>query len=184
MVLAIDWPGTVRVLDADDLSLIKTLTPRGGAANDGGLGGAPLMAVSPDNAYVAVAHEWTGVELWNLSSGESVAFIGGRPDAQPPAAGDEEASIDLGQLGRATSPTMWLRFVDGGAGLEFTVARTYSNTDDEWFHYQRGTRWSLTPDTLVDTACRLADRQLTEAEWAKYIGGSIPYEPSCGRAAA
>jgi WD40 repeat protein len=76
LILVVDWPGDVHVFDADDLTLIKTLKPSGGAVNDGE--GSPVLAVSPDNEYVAAWHTATGVEIWNLQSGESLAVIDGR----------------------------------------------------------------------------------------------------------
>ena len=54
LILAVDWPGDVHVFDADDLTLIKRLKPSGGAVNDGE--GSPVLAVSPDNEYVAAWH--------------------------------------------------------------------------------------------------------------------------------
>ena len=55
LILAVDWAGDVAVLDADDLTRIKTLKPSGGAVNDGE--GSPVLAVSPDNQYVAAWHD-------------------------------------------------------------------------------------------------------------------------------
>ena len=74
---------------------------------------------------------------------------------------------------------MALRFVDGGTGLDLNVVRSFYTADGSRYHRALGAQWSLTDDDLIDTACQLADRQLTEEEWAKYIGESIPYQPSC-----
>ena len=57
LVAAVSWPGDVSVFDADDLTLITTLEPSGGAANDGGVpDGSPVVAISPDNEHVAAWH--------------------------------------------------------------------------------------------------------------------------------
>ncbi len=39
--------------------------------------------------------------------------------------------------------------------------------------------WDLDPDHLVTAACRLAGRNLTEAEWATYLGRLGPYRATC-----
>ncbi len=74
VLAAVSWPGDVTLFDADDLTVIKTLEPNGGAANDGGLPdqGSPALALSPDNGYLAVWHWGSGVEVWNVESGESI----------------------------------------------------------------------------------------------------------------
>jgi len=44
--------------------------------------------------------------------------------------------------------------------------------------------WALGEEQLVELACRVAGRDLTEAEWDEYLA-ERPYRPTCtGRAAA
>ena len=45
-----------------------------------------------------------------------------------------------------------------------------------------GTQWSLSDDALTETACRIVRRDLTQDEWAKYIGDSVPYRATCSTA--
>lgn len=47
------------------------------------------------------------------------------------------------------------------------------------YHRELDTRWSLHADDLIETACRLAGRDLTEDEWPKYVGDSVPYRAAC-----
>ena len=38
---------------------------------------------------------------------------------------------------------------------------------------------SLGDDDLIDAACGIVDRDLTEAEWAQYVGAGVPYRATC-----
>jgi DNA-binding SARP family transcriptional activator/class 3 adenylate cyclase len=40
--------------------------------------------------------------------------------------------------------------------------------------------WDLDPETLVEAACRVAGRDLTESEWRDNIGSLAPYRSVCG----
>ena len=39
--------------------------------------------------------------------------------------------------------------------------------------------WDLDPEHWADAACRLAGRNLTNAEWEQYIGDLAPYRLTC-----
>ena len=41
------------------------------------------------------------------------------------------------------------------------------------------TLWSLDPETLIDSACRIAGRNLSPTEWDTYIGDLAPYHATC-----
>ena len=179
LILAVDWPGDVQVFDADDLTLIKRLKPSGGAVNDGE--GSPVLAVSPDNEYVAAWHDTIGVELWSLQSGDSLAVIDGRRDYRPDVPGDRETSIAVGPY-TIYLPLAALRFDEEGTALDLTVVQSFTTEGPAWYHRALDTRWSLHADDLIETACRLAGRDLTQDEWAKYIGDSVPYRATCSTA--
>jgi WD40 repeat protein len=179
LILAVDWPGDVQVFDADDLTLIKRLKPSGGAVNDGE--GSPVLAVSPDNEYVAAWHDTIGVEMWNLESGDSLAVIDGRRDYRPDAPGERQTSIAAGPY-TIYFPLAALRFDEDGTALDLTVVQSFTTEGPAWYHRSLDTNWSLQADDLIGTACRLAGRELTEDEWAKYIGDSVPYRATCSTA--
>ncbi|WP_327323300.1 hypothetical protein OG735_12865 [Streptomyces sp. NBC_01210] len=42
-------------------------------------------------------------------------------------------------------------------------------------------RWSLTPDVWTDAACATSGRDLTRAEWGKYVGTTPPSNLHCRR---
>jgi WD40 repeat protein len=180
LVAAVSWPGDVTLFDADDFTVITTLTPSGGAANDGGLPdqGSPAVALSADNGHLAVWHWNDGVEVWNVESGESMAVIDGRRDYRPSAPGDTPAAYNL-VPGGIVFPTATLSFDGDGTGLDLNVVQIFSNDGGAGFNRSLGTQWSLSDDALTETACRIVGRDLTEDEWAKYIGDSVPYRATC-----
>jgi hypothetical protein len=39
--------------------------------------------------------------------------------------------------------------------------------------------WSVQDDVLLSFACRLANRNLTDTEWARFFGPDVPYMATC-----
>jgi WD40 repeat protein len=39
--------------------------------------------------------------------------------------------------------------------------------------------WDLDPAVWVASACALANRDLSEAEWERYVGADVPFQPTC-----
>ena len=39
--------------------------------------------------------------------------------------------------------------------------------------------WDIRDAELIGSACRVADRNLTAAEWQRYIGPELAYSPTC-----
>ena len=40
--------------------------------------------------------------------------------------------------------------------------------------------WDIRDDELIGSACRVANRNLTAAEWQRYLGPELAYSPTCG----
>jgi hypothetical protein len=59
------------------------------------------------------------------------------------------------------------------------VVQIFSADGGAGFNRSLGTHWSLSDDALTETACRIVGRDLTEQEWAKYIGDNVPYRATC-----
>jgi WD40 repeat protein len=187
VVAVVRTSGDVELLRADDLGLIRRLESSTGSVDDNGLpDGFPALAVSADNEYVAVWHWKLGVEIWNADSGESIAVLDGRRDYGPPAAGDTEASIELPldgtDLTSARFPSVTLRFGDAGNGLDLSVIQGFQSEDGTRFSRRLATEWSLDDQDLIEAACGIVRRDLTEAEWAQYVGAGVPYRPTCSAA--
>jgi WD40 repeat protein len=39
--------------------------------------------------------------------------------------------------------------------------------------------WSIDPNDVIDTLCRLGGDRITAAQWKAYIGDDVPYDPPC-----
>ena len=72
-----------------------------------------------------------------------------------------------------------LRFDEDGTALDLTVVQSFTTEGPACTTRALDTHWSLHADDLIETACRLAGRDLTEDEWAKYVGDSVPYRATC-----
>ena len=92
---------------------------------------------------------------------------------------DREARFDFGPEGMVRFPVVALSFDDQGTGLDLNVVQNFASEGGTQYQRSLGTRWSLRDDDLIETACRLAGRDVTEDDWAKYIGDSVPNEGSC-----
>ena len=103
-----------------------------------------------------------------------------------PAPGDRERFIDFGYANSdwavAHFPAVVLNFDSDGTGLSLAVIQTFDRPDGTAYSRSLGTRWSLRTEDLIDTACRIVDRNLTEQEWAEYVGEGVPYRSTCSAA--
>lgn len=39
--------------------------------------------------------------------------------------------------------------------------------------------WDIDPDSWTSRLCRLANRNLSQAEWQQYVGLNVPYRRTC-----
>lgn len=124
-------------------------------------------------------HWRSGVEVWNVESGESGRRDHGRRDNRPSLPGDNEVTFDAGQFGIVRFPEVALSFDGAGTGLDLTVVQTLIAAHGTEYNRSLGTQWSPSDDDLTESACQIAGRDLTEQEWVKYIGASVPYRPTC-----
>jgi hypothetical protein len=75
-----------------------------------------------------------------------------------------------------------------GACLEANQRRSLPtisfSQDGKLLAYATGARtvgiFRLDPESLRQLACQKAGRNLSRAEWDKYIGDAFPYEDTCG----
>jgi WD40 repeat protein len=180
--LGLLWEGTVVLTSGQSLS------PRTPANDPGTPDGLPALAMSPDHRYVAAWHWHSGVEVWNVETGESVAVIDGRRDYRPGEPGAREFTIDICSdfLGQCYSdfrlPQVDLRFNADGTELRLKVLQEFERADGSGFHRSLGTEWSLRDGDMVDATCRIVGRDLTKQEWALYVGERVPYRATCSSA--
>lgn len=82
--------------------------------------------------------------------------------------------VDL-RAGRAVGPPARI----GGPGAAVfggNDTTIYAATPDG-----RATVWDLDPDHVRDAACAMAGRNLTDAEWQRYLAWAGPRRPTCGQ---
>jgi WD40 repeat protein len=59
--------------------------------------------------------------------------------------------------------------------LAFSPDGRYLASGDSW----GVSVWDLDPEALLQHACRMANRDLTQEEWTQFVGADVPYEPAC-----
>jgi WD40 repeat protein len=180
MIAAVYWSGDIDLLDASDLSPIRTLKSRTGSVDDGAVdGGFPAVSITADNTYVAAWHRKLGLEIWDAASGESLAVIDGRRDYRPSASGDRESTIPIAGFGDVAFPTVTVWSSDDGSVLHAQVVQAFVRADGTGFQRSLGTEWSMKVDDWVKAACHIVGRDLTQQEWDTYIGTGVPYHATC-----
>lgn len=65
------------------------------------------------------------------------------------------------------------------AAADLIVVQSFSTEGGPDDHRSLGTQWLLRDGDLIETASRIVDRDLTEQEWAKYIGDGVPCRATC-----
>ncbi len=180
-VLATDlYSGTVILTDTTNGSVLQTLAPQGAATfGDNGVPGTigqPMLAISPDHRLVASWHLGAnGVQLWDATTGQSIADVDGRRIAETPP-GDASAPAD--QVGALTftrdGSALVLRDVQNSSPTSVAGAPTGAP-----YGVMRTVTWSLRPSDLAQAACATVMRNLTPAEWDSYVGASVPYHQTC-----
>jgi WD40 repeat protein len=185
----------ISIFDASSGKLVRTMQPNAGAVRS--------AAFSPDSQTLAVpvwdTRSLTGrVVLYDVATGRSrgtlflpyisnfVAFAGGGrwlvtsefnlsylgPYGSPSGRVDLWDSATLTPIGEPLT-------ISGGAShLATDQPGGYRITTATGYTTGTPTVLNLDPSNWQATACRLAGRNLTRAEWAQYIPGR-PYETTC-----
>ena len=117
-------------------------------------GALARVAISPDSRTLAVV-SWSGeLSRWDMSSGTE---IGGDLAVQ------REGIPSVPDLVEAALPAVV--FIDADRIATSSLDNSV-------------TIWDFDPAKLARTACRLAARDLTRAEWTLYMS-PLPYTPTC-----
>ena len=156
-------------------------------------------AISPDGSVFAVSDGGADVELvdaatgalrWSVATTDVGAWFG--PDntmftIARDGTIDERSTVD-GQLLATLSPTTAsgtlpedvpdarpeVRTLVGTGSQVLAVADTGLDSPTAMV-----TTWPLDPAVLVQSACSVADRNLTPAEWQQFVNSDDPYEKTC-----
>ena len=143
------------------------------------------MAFSPDGRELAAAGADAAISFWDAATGararapitgftswvNKIAFS--RDGATIASAADEGLRFWAVDSGRPRGRVLVGAYRANGVAFApdgLTVASAEEN----------GVRsWDIRAATLTSTACRIANRNLSAAEWASFFGQQTPYLPTC-----
>ena len=145
------------------------------------------LAFSPDGETIATGSVDETIQFWDAASGDSVGdpilgheigvtSLAFSPDGEVLASGGIDGTIlltDLASRQRIGPPL--ISHEDAVGSLAFSPdGRTLVSGS----HDSKVIIWMLDSTALIDLACQRAGRNLTQAEWLRYLPGS-PYHKTC-----
>jgi energy-coupling factor transporter ATP-binding protein EcfA2 len=142
------------------------------------------VAFSPDGQYVVSAGDDSTARVWEATTGNEIAHIthGGpvfsvafSPDGQYVVSGSYDGTA---RVWEATTGNEIARMTHDSEvySVAFSPDGQYvgSGSVDGTAHV-----WIYRPEDLIAHTCSHLNRNLTRAEWDKYIGNILPYEAIC-----
>ncbi|MFF3453839.1 toll/interleukin-1 receptor domain-containing protein [Streptomyces sp. NPDC002730] len=156
---------------------------------------AETLSVAFAGTYLAVGHYDGSIQMWSMRSRRFEKPVGDDREADGAFAISTDGSLlaqrlqddsvaltdiendkalgTLTLLARDPAAESSLIFADDGTVLFVALERTEQKGELQ--------RWSLTPDVWTDAACATSGRDLTRAEWGKYVGTTPPSNLHCRR---
>lgn len=144
------------------------------------------VAFSQNGELLASGSDDKTVGLWDVKTGRLLAkFIGHNqpvtavafsPDGKLLASGSEDETIRLWDIA-ARQPLG--SFTHPGGAIDWIV---FSPDGDALISVnQHGSvfLWQINPEEWKKQSCRIANRNLTQAEWEEFIGPDTPYQLTC-----
>ena len=183
------YTGNVEIDNPNTGKLLRTLASSRGNVGDLGIicaacgtngGNPPAAAFSPDGRMIAVWHDKIGFEIWDVTTGQSVAVLGGE-NATP--LGTLTALQGTGTLDALFRHRLTVDFPSPNS-LEASDVHDLVNvvngapTTDYTGRFRTVTL-SLRPTDWVLAACSLVRRDLTRTEWKTLVSSTAPYQHTC-----
>jgi WD40 repeat protein len=183
------YTGNVEIDNPATGKLERTLVSSRGNVGDLGIlcttcgtngGNPPAAAFSPDGRMITVWHDKIGFEIWDLTTGQSVAVLGGE-SATP--LGTLTALQGTGTLDALFRHRLTVNFPSENS-VEVSDVHDLVNvvngapTTDYTGRFRTVT-FSLRPSDWVLAACSIVDRDLTLTEWKNLVSSTAPYEHTC-----
>jgi WD40 repeat protein len=142
------------------------------------------IAFSPDNKYMTTGSDDQIVHVWMIKTGKEIArmthdgmvrSLAFSPNGQYVASGSDD---NTARVWEATTGNEIARMTEKGHIVSVAIS---PNNKYVALANANGTIrvWNYQPEDLISLTCVRATRNLTRAEWNRYIGSTLRYQAVC-----
>jgi WD40 repeat protein len=177
--------GTVRLWDVPDRAPVGSPFMLPGAHNE-----SWKVAFSPDGGLIASGNSDGSISVWNVRTGEPVAeplqghtaaipSLEFSPDGSTLASGSLDGTLVLWDTTGWEQIGEPLQAFGAGWGMAFSAdGSTLASTGSAGIYLRGETAWTSDLELLEERLCQVAGRNLTKAEWERFMA-SRPHARTC-----